>query len=138
MWFVFRIVSIGWRANLRLVLVVDSTGSGANLRFVLCVVSVGSGAKLRFVLVAVSIATGANLRLFVVVVSIGSGANLLGGFDVPSSASCFRSLELDAVISIGSTLKRLGGASDAMVRWGHSRRRQDTLIRSYGTNTRDR
>ena len=54
-------------------------------------------------------------RKTLAVVSIGSGANLLGGFDVPSSASCFRSLELDAVISIGSTLKRLGGASDAMV-----------------------
>lgn len=108
------VVSTGSGANLRFDLCVVSVGSGANLRFVLVVVSTGAGTNLRFVLCVVSVGSGANLRLFVAVVSMGSGANFRGGLELPSFASCFRSLEVVIVVSIGSTLKRLGGASDAI------------------------
>lgn len=99
-WFVVWVVSMGSTANLRLLRCVVSTGSGANLRFVFTLVSTGSGA---------------NLRLLFVVVSTGSGANLRTGFVSALSASMFLSLEDDTDVSIGSTLKRLGGAFEAMI-----------------------
>lgn len=113
---VFVVVSTGSGANLRSDLWVVSVGSGPNLRFVLVVVSTGSGANLRLVLCVVSVGSGANLRLLLMVVSTASGVNFLRGFNVRSSISCLRSFELKVVVSIGSTLKRLGGATDAMLK----------------------
>lgn len=55
------------------------------------------------------------MRLLLAVVSSGSGENLLAGFDVASADSSLRPLELEVVVSIGSTLKRLGGATDAII-----------------------
>lgn len=112
---VLCVVSVGCGANLRFVFVVVSTGSGANLRFDFVVVSTGSGANFRLVFCVVSRGSGANLRLLLVVVSTGSGANFRTGFEVPTSESSLRSLELEVEVSIGSTLNRLGGATLAMV-----------------------
>jgi hypothetical protein len=83
------------------------------------VVSTGSGAKRRFVFVVVSMGLGANLRLdvdFVVVVSIGCGANLRG-FGLSESSALDLSLEDVTVVSIGSTLNRLGGAAGAILQY---------------------
>lgn len=68
-----------------------------------------------------------------VVVSIGSGANFLGGLDVPSSDSSFRSLELEMVVSIGSTLNRLGGAADDIVKMLGTSGLYSFLVRFYST-----
>ena len=93
---------------------VVSTGTGANLRLDFVVVSTGSGANLRFVFVVVSIGSTANLRFVFTLVSTGSATNFRWGLPVGIS-SAFLSFEEDVDVSIGSTLKRLGGAADAIV-----------------------
>lgn len=97
---------------------VCSSQSLANFwRLLRVVVSIGSGAKRRLDRLVVSTGSGANLRLDLeleVVVSTGCGANLRG-FGLSGWSAGALSLEDETVVSIGSTLNRLGGAADAML-----------------------
>jgi hypothetical protein len=95
-----------------LLLDVVSKGSGANRRFVFVVVSTCSGADFRFVLLVVSAGSGLNFRFVFVVVSTGQGANLRIGLEF---SPCERSFDDIVIVSMGSTLKRLGGVDDAIV-----------------------
>jgi len=85
-----------------LLLEVDvSTGWGANFRVVFVEVSMGWGANLRCIFEVVSMGSAANFRVVLADVSTGSGANLRDDFEP---------------VSTGSTLKRLTGGGEDMVR----------------------
>jgi len=100
------VVSIGSGAKRRLVFSVVSIGVGSNFRLLFFVVSTGSGANRRGAGFLASVEAGLSFRFVFDVVSTGSGANLRTGFVF--SILSFRSFDDLAVVSIGSTLNRLG------------------------------